>query len=242
MPSLKRLSPDLRIVAAVIAAYAVASVILPRPGMAVYLLVAGLLFFAAVAAVATRARGGGAAVLSMLMVSYAGLALLAAPALVGTDLPGVFIGCLGSQAGALLWMTLRSRPEPTPKPRSSFRKVAQFAVGCAALVGVLATIPISIMLLSGEPGARMMLWVYPAYLVGALAAAAVYWLLQGMAHRPAGRYLIGALGGFCVYGACAPLVAAVDPEATGGVLLAIGIVCGVLVGPPVAMNWNEQFW
>ena len=86
-----------------------------------------------------------------------------------------------------------------------------------------------------------MLWVYPAYFGGALAAASIYWLLQGIAHRPVGRYLIGAAGGFFVYAAMGPVIAVVEDDPIDIAEMAmIGLVAGCLVGPPVAMSWSEQ--
>jgi MFS family permease len=65
----------------------------------------------------------------------------------------------------------------------------------------------------------------------------VYWSLQGFARLAAGRYLIGVLGGFCLYGAVAPIVMIFNNEPMDiRMMSAVAAVCGFLVGPPVALG------
>jgi hypothetical protein len=115
------------------------------------------------------------------------------------------------------------------------------AVVGAGVLSAIAAIPLGIGLLAGG-FAWGMLGVLPAYFGGAFAAALIYWALQGIAHRPVGRYFLGALGGFCLYAAMGPVVSAMEEEPLDvREIVMIGIVAGCLVGPPVAMSWNSDF-
>ena len=80
------------------------------------------------------------------------------------------------------------------------------------------------------------LWVYPAHFVGLLAASTCYWFLQGISHLFTGRYLIGFVGGVCLYGAMAPAVAVLEEELMSrGVMVAMALSAG-LGGPAVAFD------
>jgi len=227
------------------AAYALFILVLLPATMFAHMLGGGLVYFAGTAAAAFVLGRYRTAPISILLVSFIGAAILVMPnfpAMGGKSVVAVPIGFLGSQAGALLWVSLRWRPDRTAKTRSTLAQswmVGLFGVGALCII---ATLPIGFALLSGKPDAVRMLWVYPAYVAGGLSAASFYWLLQGIAQRPVGRYLIGVLGGFCMYAAMGPVVALArgEPISTGEIAM-IGLVAGCLVGPPVAMSWNDTF-
>ena len=107
--------------------------------------------------------------------------------------------------------------------------------------GTLVTFPVLLALGSGGRRATPLLLVYPGYVGGLLAAAIAYWLLQRLAHLATGRYLIGVLGGACVYGAVMPVVAVLDGKPMSvGVGLAVAGIAGGFVGPAVAFNLTDD--
>jgi len=84
------------------------------------------------------------------------------------------------------------------------------------------------------------LLAYPAYLVGFLAAATVYWLLQPIAHLAVGRYLIGVLGGTCIYFAATPIVSVSSNEPFDlSVMLVVALIAGGIVGPAVSLHFAD---
>ena len=199
-----------------------------------------------VTAVALVARGTHDAPppsFSVLIVSFVGAATLVMPgfqAMGGRNGPPLPIGFLGSQAVSLLWATLIWRETSRPRSRVNLRDALRFALFGAVGLSVIASIPIALMLLSDPSKSRPYLLVYPAYFLGAFAAAIVYWLFRRIAHRPLGQYIIGGLGGTFMYTAVAPIVYLSKGEAIRpGELLGLGIVCGFLVGPPVALSAND---
>lgn len=69
--------------------------------------------------------------------------------------------------------------------------------------------------------------MYPAYFIGLLFAATLYWLLQRISHLATGHYLIGFLGGICVYGAVAPVVELIENEPMSpGMMFVIALIAG----------------
>ena len=226
------------------AIYAVAVVALLPSERFVHMLGGGALFFGSVAALAYRLRTRTPAGFSILLVSFAGAAILLVPnfpAMGGQHPGGISVGFLGSQAGALLWISQRWEAEPNARQRASLAASLLVAVLSAIGISLVASVPIGLGVLSGREGSLTMLWVYPAYFVGALASGMLYWLLQGIAHRPVGRYLIGALAGFCVYAAIGPVVSIVQEQPlTLREIATMGVVAGCLVGPPVAMAWSDN--
>jgi hypothetical protein len=101
-------------------------------------------------------------------------------------------------------------------------------------------VPLLIGVYRGEATGLVVALVYIGYFAGLLGAATVFWLLQSAAHLATGRYVIGALGGTCLYGAVAPVVSILDGEPTKlGSLLMIAAVPGGLVGPAVALHLDE---
>jgi hypothetical protein len=162
------------------------------------------------------------------------------PAMGGTHPIAVPIGFLGAHAAAILWAALRWRPRPRGA-LLTLREASIFGVGGAALLSAVAAIPIVFGLLTGAPEARPLLWVFPAYLGGFLAAATVFWALQRIAHLATGRYLLSALAAACVYAALGPVVALLrgEPFDLWETLL-VGLIAGGLVGPAVAFRWAED--
>lgn len=240
-----RIDTDRAVAAAAIAGYAAAVVLLMPASAFAHMLGGGLLFFLAIGGVSRLLGGRRTPPFSIFLVSVVGIAVLLMPnfaAMGGEHFVGVPVGFAGSQAGALLWTTLRWRADPEPKLPVPLRVALLAGAGFAAALGAIAAIPIVLILLDGEPGASAILWVYPAYLAGGLGIGTVYWMLQGLAHRPVGRFLAGGLGGFCLYAAMGPVIAVVDGDPMDlGMIVAVGLVGGFLVGPTVAMTWNEQW-
>lgn len=235
---------DRTVAAATILAY-VSAVVLALPaseyprmlGGAVALLAA---LFAIARVLGDRATPG----MSAMFVSIAAAAVLVVPgfpAMGGRHRAAVPVGFLGSQAAALFWIALRWRAGAQAHARTPLVGALGWGVSGALALSAVATIPIGIALLADRTKAAELLLVYPAYFAGALSAAALYWLLQGAAHRPVGRYLIGVLGGFCMYAAAAPVVYLIDGDPIDLRRLgAVAAVCGFLVGPPVALSFAED--
>jgi hypothetical protein len=197
----------------------------------------------AVVLVARGTRNSPPPSFSVLIVSFVGAAALVMPgfhAMGGRNGPALPIGFLGSQAVSLLWATLLWRDFSRPRSRVVLRDALRFALFGAVGLSVIASIPIVLMLFADPGKVRTYLLVYPAYLLGAVAAAVIYWLFRRIAHRPVGQYIIGGLAGTCMYTAVAPIVYLSKGEPIRiGELLGLGIVCGFLVGPPVALSAND---
>jgi hypothetical protein len=234
---------DRAVAAAMAGVYVVAVVTFLPASTHVHMLAGGALYFVAVAALARVLGRLDTPAISIMLVSFAGIAVLLMPnfpAMGGRHVGGVPIGFLGSQAGALIWISMRWKADPGLKERVSLVEALLGGVFGALALSVVASIPIVLALLSGGASARSVLWVYPAYFAGTLAAALLYWILQGIAHRPVGRYLIGALGGFCLYAAMGPVVSVIEEDPLDLQEMAmIGIALGCLVGPAVVMSWND---
>ncbi|HEU4452830.1 MAG TPA: hypothetical protein VFR81_07205 [Longimicrobium sp.] len=230
---------DTRIATAVAALYLVLCVFLLPASEYPRALGGGVAVFALVAAVAWRLGRGPVHAMSVVGVAFASAAVLwvpTFPAMGGRHPAAVPIGFLGVQAAALLWAARRwiSRP---PEARTPLRTAWRFGAIAAALVSAVATIPILLAFVTGQADAARMLLVYPAYLAGMLGAATVYWLLQRIAHLAVGRYLVGAVGGTCVYGAVAPLAVLARGEPFDVAEMAIlSAIIGGLVGPAVALG------
>jgi hypothetical protein len=205
--------------------------------------VSGLVVFGVVAAVARAMRPGTLPGFSLMVVEFAAAVVLMLPTLAargGTHPAAAPIGFLGAHAATMLWAALRWRPRPRGA-MLTFREAWVFGLGGAALLSVFVAIPIVIGLLIGHPEARPLLWVFPAYLAGFLAAATVFWVLQRIAHLATGRYLLSALAGACVYAAMGPVVTMMrgDPFDAWETLI-IGLVLGGFVGPAVAFRWAQD--
>ena len=235
---------DRGVAAGAIGIYTLAVVALLPTTTFAHMLGGAFIYFGAIATVACLLGPRSTHAFSIYAVSVAGMAVLLMPnfpAMGGEHPIGVPLGFLASQAGALLWVSLRWDPDPRPKPPTCLLEALLAGIFGAVGLSLIASIPIGIGLLAGAADMKRMLWVYPAYFAGALSAAFLYWLLQRIAHRPVGRYVIGALGGFCLYGAVGPVVAVFEGEPLDLREIAmIGTVAGMLVGPPVAMSLNEE--
>lgn len=194
--------------------------------------------------VAGRLGRGRLALFEVFGVTLAAAAVLAVPtfpAYGGEGHWATWYGGLGAQAVTLLWVAERwVSPGPTPRRlRLSFGEVMRYALIATLLLSAVATIPIILILWSDDPRRHLMLGVYPSYLAGFAAAGVAYWSLQGIAHTGTGRYLLGMLGGICVYGAAAPVALASRGEPFE-LPMAVGIayVAGALVGPSIALTWE----
>ncbi|NUQ21503.1 MAG: hypothetical protein HOQ09_11135 [Gemmatimonadaceae bacterium] len=239
----QRSRPDYSPATIAIAVYAVlVLVILPASAYARMLGGAAILI-AAAAVVAPWISKSSPPAMSMLIVSFAGIAVLVIPnfrAMGGENGPALPIGFLGSQAIALLWATLIRPGRARSLARVSLGDAFRFAMFGAAILSAIASIPIAWMLFHDAARALPFLLVYPAYFLGGFATAVIYWLFRGVAHRAVGPYVIGALGGTCMYTAVAPIVYLSQRQPIPvGEMLEIGIVCGFLVGPPVALSMND---
>ena len=228
---------DTRIACVAIAAYfAAAAVLLPLEEH-LRAIVGGVLVYGSIAAAgAWLGRGPipGATVIIVAFASAVVLAFPTFPAMGGQHRIAVPVGFLGVQVATFLWLALRWDAPATRRRRHSFREVLSFAFFGAVGISVLATIPIVLAVVAGGSDGLPILWTYFGYFAGFLAAGVVYWALQRIAHLAAGRYLIGVLGGICVYGAVAPVVAVLEEDPMSfGMMVAIA---GGLVGPAVAFD------
>jgi hypothetical protein len=234
---------DLPIAIALLLCYLVLVLGLLPPDAYPLMLGGGVLLVIGTAFAAGVWPGTAAPAGSLMVVSFVASAVLVMPnfpAMGGSHPLAPPLGFLGAQVITLLWVALRWPPWRRSSTRTSLGEAVLFGAIAAVLLSVVASIPIAIALVVEPEEVGAILWVYPAYLAGALAASLLYWLLQGVAHRPTGLYLIGVLGGACVYGAIAPVVSLVDGEPLVlSELLEIATVCGVFVGPPVAFGVAE---
>jgi hypothetical protein len=235
---------DTRIALAVIAVYAVLSIILLPSGEYLRALGGGLAIFGIIAGLADSWGRGpipGPSVLAVAFGAGAVLVMPTFPALGGTTPAAVPLGFLGMQAAVLWWAALRWQTPAGARRRVSLRRAWGFALAAAAALCAIAAIPATLSVVAGEVPARRMLLIVPAYFGGLLGAATAYWLLQRVAHLATGRYLIGVLGGACVYGAVAPVVQLFDKRPMSPrEMLAIALVCGGLVGPAVTLSSTDD--
>lgn len=244
MPGVARVNTDDLVAGALIGVYLVVSAALlpvheyPRAlggGIAVFALIAGI------ARTVGRGKVHGLSVLAVACASAALLAVPTFPAMGGNHLVAVPLAGLGVQAAMLLWAVRRWAPRPPAKERTSLLAVLGFGAGMAAALSVIATIPILFVAVAEGRRALLILLVYPAYFAGMLAAATIFWLLQRTAHLAAGRYLIGALGGFCGYAAFAPIVALIEGETLGlEMMIYLSSIPGGIVGPALALELGEN--
>ena len=198
----------------------------------------GVVTFAVVFFVArkfgSRIRSG----FSVMAVGFGATAVLwmpTFPAMGGGSDRAATIGFFGVQAAVLLWAALWWQGPGEEQSHISLRSALRFGFLVALGISGIAAIPILLILLSGDSWALFL--VFPAYFVGFLSAAILFWALQGIDNLAVGRYLIGVLGGICVYGAMGPAVAIFDHRAFDlreNFILAL--VAGGFVGPALALN------
>jgi hypothetical protein len=204
----------------------------------------GLVVFAIVLVVAWklgRRIQSGWSVLVVGFVASAALCIPAFPAMGNTSGRAVPIGFLGAQAAVLLWIAFwwqGPREEPS---HISFFAATRFGLLVAAGVSGTAAIPVLLLLLSGGESSWAILLVFPAYFVGFQSAAIVYWALQRIENLGVGRYLLGVLGGACVYGAIGPAVAIFDhkPIHVHDEFVE-ALILGALIGPTLALSSYEK--
>lgn len=234
---------DAGIAASIAALYLALSVALLPPAEYPRALGSGVLVFAAVVGMARILGRGRLPWMSVLAVSFVAVAVLAVPtfpAMGGTAAAAPAVGFVGSVAATILWAALRWEPRH-PSPPVPLRVPLLFGVGMAAVLSVIATIPIGLGYLSGEFTSPGVLLVYPAYLAGFTGAALAYWLLQRVSHLATGLYLIGFLGGVSLYGAVAPVAKLFDADPLDlGRMVLIAVIAGALVGPPLALGFADK--
>lgn len=234
---------DSRVAYALAALYLALCAVLLPPAEYPRALGGGVAAFAAVLWMARafgRGRIYGLGLLAVGVVSALVLVIPTFPAMGGTRLVAVPLGFLGMQATMLLWAARRWTPRAPAREHTPLRQAMEFAMFAGAGLSVFATIPIVLALRDGARGAATMLLVYPGYFAGTMSAAIVYWLLQRLAHLAVGRYLIGVLGGICLYGAMAPIVWLSKGEPFDpGLMLFLASIPGGFVGPAVALEFDE---
>lgn len=235
---------DTRVALAAVAAYFVAAMVLLPATSWPHAIGAGAAVFTSIWLVAAWLGRGRFHLLSVWIVWAASLAALAMPTFpaMGDRVRwSTTVGFVGVFAAELLWVARRWEPRRLRGRRLSL--LAAWGYGAVGALGLsaLAAIPIALMLLRGGREAGPMLWVFPAYFGGMLAAATCYWLLQPIRNLGTGRFLIGVLGGTCAYGAMGPVLSIVEQKPIGlGVMLGIGLLAGSCVGPSVALTIDED--
>ncbi len=82
------------------------------------------------------------------------------------------------------------------------------------------------------------------YFVGGMVAGGLAALLRPLLTWPLGVMLVGIFGGIAVYSAVVPVILVMeelegdpDPMSLAG-MAAIGVICGVLAGPPAALAFK----
>ncbi|HEX8672660.1 MAG TPA: hypothetical protein VF710_12270 [Longimicrobium sp.] len=232
---------DSRVAASVAALYLVlCAVVLPLRAYP-HALGVGLAVFVVVALIARTVGRGKIHGMSVFAVAVGSAVVLVVPAFAARHAAAVPLAVLGVQAAVLLWAAGRWNPRPPAKKRTPLRDVWGVALFAAAGLSAIATIPIAIGFLTDGWGAAPVLLVYPGYFAGTLTAATVYWLLQRVAHLAIGRYLIGVLGGFCVYGAMAPIVLLLKEEPIDlWLMLLLSGIPGSIVGPALALEFADD--
>ncbi|HEX8452333.1 MAG TPA: hypothetical protein VF647_09570 [Longimicrobium sp.] len=231
---------DSRVAISVAALYLVLSaVVLPLRAYP-HALGVGLAVFVVVVLIARTVGPGKVHGMSVLAVAVGSAVVLVAPAFAARHAAAVPLAVLGVQATVLLWAASRWNPRPPAKKRTPLRDAWGVSLLAAAGLSAIATIPIAIGFLTDGWGAAPVLLVYPGYFAGTLTAATVYWLLQRVAHLAIRRYLIGVLGGFCVYGAMVPVVLLLKEEHFDvGMMFFLASIPGSIVGPAVALEFAD---
>jgi hypothetical protein len=203
----------------------------------------GLVIFSIIFFVAWRFGGriqSGFSVMAVALVATAALWMPTFPAMGGGSDRAVPIGFVGVQAAVLLWAAFWW---PGPRQESShitFRYALRFGFLVAVGISGVAAIPVFLTFLTGDGSSWAVLLVFPAYFAGFLSAAVLFWALQRIDNLAVGRYLIGVLGGICVYGAMGPAVAIFDHKAFDlHENFIVALIAGGFVGPALALNSYE---
>ena len=234
---------DTSVAAAFAALYIILVLVLLSPGEYPRALGGGIIVFGGIVMIARHIGRGPLPGMSILIVAFTSGIILefpTFPAMGGTDPISVPVGFLGVQVAVMLWATWRWSPLPPPEGHVSLIQAWKFGVMAAIGLSVIATIPVLLTVGTGGRSQLPIVLIYPAYFGGLLSAATAYWLLQRISHLAIGRYLIGFIGGTCVYAAVAPVVGLSDKDPISfGTMLMLAAVCGGLVGPAAALNRTE---
>lgn len=230
---------DKPVVAAILVLYTALAVIAVPPQDYLRILLSVGVLMSLVAVVDRAWRADETPPITVLLVSFIAASVLvmaAFGAMGGENGPALPIGFAGAQVVTMWWVAMRWSVTHKQQ-RTPLRESFKVAIIAAVLLSIIASVGVVIAVAADRHhGVRLML-VYPAYFIGAALAAVVYWALQGTAHRPLGKYLIGALAGTCLYIAVGPVVIIMKQEPfVVAELLGLGAVCGFLVGPPVAFG------
>jgi hypothetical protein len=183
----------------------------------------------------------GYSVAAVALVASAVLWMPTFPAMGGTSHRAVLIGFLGVQAAVLLWAAFWWQGPREQPSHVSLRAALRFGFLMAAGISGVAAVPVVLLLLTGGESSWGIVLVFPAYFVGFLSAAIIYWGLQRIENLAVGRYLIGVLGGACVYGAVGPVSDLLDhrPFDVHETLL-VALIAGSFLGPTLALAWYDE--
>jgi hypothetical protein len=157
----------------------------------------------------------------------------------------IALGILSSEG---IWAVHRFPVTQTPKQPIG-RSVAQgvaMGLSMAAVYSFIALVILALAALGGEAARRQLAPLFPgvflAYIGGGLAAGTVVGLLRRLTGAPLATMFVGIIVGTLVYGAMAPVVAAVEANSRGpmsvGEQVFAALMCGVLAGPPGALMWK----
>jgi len=223
---------------ALIALYAIAVLVAMPPREFVRPLGGGAVVFGVIARAAYTLGRRPIPGLSVLLVGFLSAIVLVFPtfpAMGGHTHVAIPIGFLGVQAAMLLWAAELWQPAPPISRPISLLRAWRFGALAAFGLSLLAIIPV-LGAAAREDSPRIFL-ILPAYFVGFLLAATAYALLQRIAHLATGRYLIGVVAGFCMYGAVGPVVSLVKHEPIDlRRLVIIAAIAGGVVGPAVSLS------
>ncbi|HET7584739.1 MAG TPA: hypothetical protein VFK13_07525 [Gemmatimonadaceae bacterium] len=238
------MSTDVRIASALVALYFVATFTLLPYHESLRALAGGAIVFGGVLAIARTVKRGPVTWMDIFAVAVIAGAVLwvpTFPAMGGRVKAAIPLGFFGMHAAALLWAALRWT-EPQRRPdRVSLVQAWRYALLSALVLSAVATIGVTMALHADVHRGIVVLWVYPAYFVGLLAAATCFWALQRFRHLAVGLYVIGVLAGICLYGAVAPLLPLLDGEPMHlSEMLMVTVIAGSIVGPPVALGLEQQ--
>ena len=238
---------NLTVAIAVALAYGVAVLIVVPPSRYAYMLGAAAVLLAGVALLARARRSIQPFFMSVLIMVIVAAVVLVVPNFPAMGGPGwgtAAVGFIGVQAAALLWTALRWEPWPPRATRIRLLLCLFAGLGGGIGLSLIASIPILLALISDGSEALPILWAFPAYVLGGLIVGLVAWTFQDVTRHPTGRYIVGGLAGTLVYVLFGPIVAVIDGDAVvWQEILEIGVACGWLVGPAVAMaiadGWRE---
>jgi hypothetical protein len=183
----------------------------------------------------------------VLIAAAMGLALPVAH-LPGPRGPGFLAAGIALLSAQLLWASARYEVAPSSSSgvQLNLRWGLRWGVWMAAGFSVLALVIVGIAWLSSGGRARgfsVLPFVLGAYWVGGLVGGVILGVLRPVTAWPLGAMIVGFVIAFCVYAACgAALYVGGDPDFADLTLrrgTMIGVVCGLLVGPPAALGTRD---